>query len=84
MKTRGFLGFVGASFLLFAVGSVLTMSASDLVKFGMAHVNNGRTCDGHVWMSEASVRAMREPCVTLPSPTLLLRLLRSLICWLGL
>ena len=27
MKTRGFLGFVGASFLLFAVGSVLTVSA---------------------------------------------------------
>ena len=27
MKTRGFLGFVGASFLLIAVGSVLTMSA---------------------------------------------------------
>src|SRR6476660_8719438 len=27
MKTRGFLGFVGASFLLFAVGSVLTISA---------------------------------------------------------
>jgi len=27
MKTRGLLGFVGASFLLFAVGSVLTMSA---------------------------------------------------------
>jgi hypothetical protein len=28
MKTRGFLRFVGASFLLFAVGSVLTISAS--------------------------------------------------------
>ena len=27
MKTRGFLGFVGASFLLFAVGSVLTIPA---------------------------------------------------------
>ena len=27
MKTRGFLGFLGASFLLFAVGSVLTISA---------------------------------------------------------
>jgi hypothetical protein len=27
MKTRGFLGFVGASFLLFTVGSVLTVSA---------------------------------------------------------
>jgi hypothetical protein len=27
MKTRGFLGFVSASFLLFAVGSVLTISA---------------------------------------------------------
>src|SRR3954447_6373982 len=27
MKTRGFLGFVGASFLLFAVGSVLSISA---------------------------------------------------------
>src|SRR5438874_5206363 len=27
MKTRGFLGFVGTSFLLFAVGSVLTIAA---------------------------------------------------------
>jgi CubicO group peptidase (beta-lactamase class C family) len=52
-------------------GSVLTMSASDLLRFGLAHWNGGRAASGLQWMSEKSVRAMQEAQVSLPAPPLL-------------
>jgi CubicO group peptidase (beta-lactamase class C family) len=47
-------------------GSTLMMSASDLVKFGKAHLSGGRTESGTRWMSEESIVAMREAQIALP------------------
>lgn len=51
-------------------GSVLTMSASDLVRFGKAHLDGGKTESGKQWMSQQSIRMMREKQVSLPAPPL--------------
>jgi CubicO group peptidase (beta-lactamase class C family) len=50
-------------------GSVLAMSASDLLKFGRAHLHEGRLATGKQWLSPASVKVMREPQVRLPART---------------
>jgi CubicO group peptidase (beta-lactamase class C family) len=47
-------------------GSTTTMSASDLVKFGAAHLNGGMTESGFRWMSSASIKAMQELQVAIP------------------
>jgi CubicO group peptidase (beta-lactamase class C family) len=52
-------------------GSVLTMTATDLLKFGRAHLNGGITESGYRWLSRASVEAMRRPQIELPAPVLL-------------
>jgi CubicO group peptidase (beta-lactamase class C family) len=52
-------------------GSVLTMSASDLVTFGMAHLNSGIGGKGTRWMSEQSARLMRNGEVELPASCLM-------------
>ena len=49
------------------VGSLLTMSASDLVKFSQLHLNNGIASDGSGLISEASVKAMQESQILLPN-----------------
>jgi CubicO group peptidase (beta-lactamase class C family) len=47
-------------------GSTLTTSASDLVKFGRAHLSGGMTESGSRWMSNESVKAMQASQVALP------------------
>jgi CubicO group peptidase (beta-lactamase class C family) len=47
-------------------GTTVSMSASDLARFGRMHLDGGVTPDGTRILSEASVRAMREPQVALP------------------
>jgi CubicO group peptidase (beta-lactamase class C family) len=52
-------------------GSVLTMTASDLLKFGRAHLSRGRTLSGEQWMSERSASIMQESRVALPASCLM-------------
>ena len=49
-------------------GAILTMSASDLLKFARVHLRAGKTESGHQWMSESSIKAMQELHVELPAP----------------
>lgn len=60
-------------------GSVLTLSASDLITFAEAHLNNGRTKDGASWLSSASTKQMQKIQTPLPpySP------MRTTHCGLG-
>jgi CubicO group peptidase (beta-lactamase class C family) len=52
-------------------GSVLTMSASDLLRFGRAHLSGGKTEMGARWMSQQSAALMRAVHVDLPGPCLM-------------
>ena len=46
-------------------GSLLTMSASDLIIFARAFLNQGLTDQGERWLSEHSVRQMQLPTISL-------------------
>ena len=48
-------------------GSTATMSASDLIRFGRAHLDGGLNQHGQRWMSEESVLAMQTPQIRLPA-----------------
>lgn len=48
------------------VGTVLSMSASDLITFALAHLNKGRTSKGGQWLSEHSVADMQTSQIQLP------------------
>ena len=48
-------------------GSTLTMSAADLIKFAKAHLNEGLTRSGDVWLSPGSIREMQTEQVRLPA-----------------
>jgi CubicO group peptidase (beta-lactamase class C family) len=48
------------------VGSAIMMSASDLVRFACAHINQGRGENGEQWLSAESVAVMQKPRVSLP------------------
>jgi CubicO group peptidase (beta-lactamase class C family) len=50
-------------------GSALAMSAADLVKFGRAHLNGGRSETGQAWLSGKSVKAMQAMQIELPGAT---------------
>ena len=69
MKTRGFLGFVGASFLLIAVGSVLTMSA--YAGTGSGASNSGTKVRVHhkVMQHAQQTRKKKHPANTTPQTT---------------
>lgn len=47
-------------------GAVMTMSASDLIKFARAHLNQGRTETGEQWLSPESAELMQQPRIALP------------------
>ena len=51
-------------------GSMLAMSARDLVAFARMHLDGGVTASGERILSEKSVRAMQEPQVDVPLRTL--------------
>lgn len=44
----------------------IMMSASDLIRFARAHINQGRATNGEQWLSAESVAAMQVPRVSLP------------------
>ncbi|MCT2532103.1 beta-lactamase family protein [SAR92 clade bacterium H231] len=48
-------------------GSVLTLSASDLITFAEAHLNEGRTQAGLSWLSPTSVKLMQQAQTPMPS-----------------
>lgn len=47
-------------------GSMLAMSARDLVRFAQMHLNDGKAEDGTMVLTAASAQAMRERAVELP------------------
>lgn len=47
-------------------GSVLSMPATELVKFGRAHLEGGQSETGRQWLSEQSVETMQKLQVRLP------------------
>lgn len=47
-------------------GSVLTVSASDLIIFAKAHLDKGKAKSGSVWLSHESTALMQEARVKLP------------------
>lgn len=47
-------------------GSVLTLSASDLIAFARAHLDSGKTKSGAVWLSGKSISQMQEARIKLP------------------
>jgi CubicO group peptidase (beta-lactamase class C family) len=52
-------------------GSVMTMSASDLLKFAKAHWSGGMAESGARWMSQKSIAGMQEVQIDLPAPSML-------------
>lgn len=48
-----------------AAGSVLSMSAAQLLRFAQAHMNDGEGSDGRRFLQANAVRAMREPQIAL-------------------
>lgn len=52
-------------------GATLAMTAADLIKFGRAHWDNGRSASSRPWLTETSIAAMQYPQVSIPFPTLL-------------
>jgi CubicO group peptidase (beta-lactamase class C family) len=52
-------------------GSVLMMSAADLLRFGLAHLSGGKAQSGAQWMSAKSISTMQQMHVQLPSSPLL-------------
>lgn len=47
-------------------GSVLTLSASDLITFAQAHLDYGKTKRGAAWLSEKSTSLMQKARIELP------------------
>ena len=47
-------------------GSTPTMSASDLILFARAHLENGQSSSGQSWLSTLSVQAMQQREIALP------------------
>ena len=47
-------------------GSTLTMTASDLILFARAHLEDGKTGSGKSWLSKSSVQAMQNLEMALP------------------
>jgi len=47
-------------------GATTTMTASDLVTFGRAHLEGGLNARGERWLSEESVALMQSPTVNVP------------------
>jgi len=47
-------------------GSTPTMSASDLILFARAHLENGQSSSGQSWLSALSVQAMQQREIALP------------------
>ena len=54
-------------------GTTQTMTASDLILFGRAHMERGLNSQGERWLSEESVRIMQAPSVEMPVPSDVLR-----------
>ena len=50
-------------------GSVLSLSASDLITFAKAHLNHGQTESGESWLSPASIERMQQARAKLPPYT---------------
>ncbi len=48
------------------IGTTLAMSASDLVRFGLPFLQQGRQSGDEGWLSASSVNAMQQPQVGLP------------------
>ena len=48
-------------------GSVITMSARDLITFARAHMDRGLTQGGERWLSESAVMQMQQPQAEIPS-----------------
>lgn len=53
-------------------GTMVTMTAEDLLTFGRAHLDGGLTRDGQRWMDKAMVEQMQLAGVTVPMPSQLL------------
>ena len=47
-------------------GAVMTMSASDLIRFAKVHLNQGRTDAGEQWLNPESIKLMQQCRVGLP------------------
>lgn len=47
-------------------GSVLTLSAPDLITFAEAHLDHGKTKTGATWLSDTAIELMQEPSIELP------------------
>jgi len=54
-------------------GTTPTMTASDLILFGRAHMEKGLNSKGERWLSEESVRTMQTPSVEMPVPSDVIR-----------
>lgn len=52
-----------------SVGSVLSMTASDLIDFALPHINAGLTPAGEQWLSAEATQLMQQPEVQLPTHT---------------
>ena len=58
---------------LSSAGTTPTMTASDLILFGRAHMEKGLNGKCERWLSEESVRAMQTPSVEMPTPSDIIR-----------
>jgi len=47
-------------------GAVMTMSASDLIKFARVHLEEGRAESGKQWLSPKSIKNMQQQRISLP------------------
>ena len=52
-------------------GATITMSATDLISFGQAHLSAGFNNNGQPWLSTESVKAMQTPSMPLPTTSTL-------------
>jgi CubicO group peptidase (beta-lactamase class C family) len=51
-------------------GSTICTTAGELLSFATLHLDNGRTRDGHVLLSDEAAREMRQPQIGIPDKTL--------------
>jgi CubicO group peptidase (beta-lactamase class C family) len=54
-------------------GATSTMSAGDLITFARAHLNNGLSQSGDIWLSAESIKAMQTPQIEQPRLSLVRR-----------
>ena len=49
-------------------GGRLSMTATELLRFAVAHLNNGQAESGEPWLGASTIAAMQSPQVIVPSP----------------